>query len=76
MTTANSFKKIESINLNDNSGNKIEIVLLKNDARVWKIDFFLNEIPIRVLKMTGSNAAYTQWEMMKNLTKKKEKENE
>ncbi len=76
MTTANSFEKVESINLNDEIGNKLEIVLLKNKARVWKIDYLLNGIPVRPLKMTGSNAAMAQWQMIENITKRKAKKEE
>jgi hypothetical protein len=75
MTTANSFEKIESINLNDDIGNNLEIVLLKNKARVWKIDYLLNGIPVRALKMTGSNAATAQWQMIQNLIKCKANKN-
>ena len=76
MTTTNSFQKVESININDENGNELEIVLCKNGARVWRIEFMLNGILLRPMKMTGSSAAMTQWQIVQNLTKKKGEKSE
>lgn len=69
MSSANSFEKIEEMKMQDDKGNSLSIILAKNSARVWRIEFLLNDVPVRPSKITGSQSAQSQWKLLQSSLK-------
>lgn len=61
----NTFREVERITLTSDTGIETAVLLKVNDIRLFRIEFYLDEQPIKPKLYTGKNKAYTVWDELK-----------
>jgi len=56
-----SFKPVEEVVLKLEQGNELKICLMENEVRIFKVEFYLDGIPLKPYRFTGKIKALQFW---------------